>query len=712
MVSTDKLPQPTKQETQDTVAGGRYNETNETVTNQKASSSYPLSSDKHRRAKLVVSPVPPARISLVTHGALTESTQISLSSASSALPSCTHVLSKEKNLMSRVDDYEHDESRSASSHLAFHMFTQDSVDSLHPDLPTSESLTLDLHAVVQSTKNNDIQKRRIMLKRKSSLLGEADERGSNSLGVSSKKNKSRTTMAGDGPVSLLSHSRDVFLSRPNDAAVLSPLHVFIRRQIEVFTATLADTQQPAPGRKNPIQLEQIGLRCIHCRNLPAKDRVKRALCFPSSVGRIYHSVSDMKFDHFPACKGFNGKVREEFERLKVEDKKREKKQKFAKCRDTAHSSSTAQYYHDAAIQMGMNDAKGGVFFSLNPPVDGATTTNQLSSSQLGGKASSTTQAKDGYNETAQHPPPLFGDILSHGLTASCPPLFQAQQHRSPSLDYIQRIAAPQSLLFGFLVQQDIYNRSLQNQLLLSMISKNNKHGTWNDYYLQFPKSPAIEGDAESKPLSPASTTTTGMILAAPADSKYLNPIHCFVRRHVEFFVANKDDVSAPAPGRKTRIQIGQVGIRCVHCSKLPFKERVKRAFCYPQAVGGIYHAVSNMKFDHFSNCRGLSPVDRAEFERLRSDRARRGGGGSGGGGALTCTSTPKGAVANSTAQYYHDSAHRMGLVDTSGGIRLMDHSRSTRGLVGLEHLTPAAASGDTSDGISALYLAAAAGQRS
>lgn len=151
------------------------------------------------------------------------------------------------------------------------------------------------------------------------------------------------------------------------------------------------------------------------------------------------------------------------------------------------------------------------------------------------------------------------------------------------------------------------------------------------------------------------------ILASPKDQGYLNPLHCFVRRHVEVFAADKDDIAAPSPGRKHRVLLGQVGIRCVHCAILPQKQRVKRAVCYPPAVNGIYHSVSNMKFDHFGSCRGLSTEDRAEFTTLRASSGRRG--------------VPQRASkdsSNSTAQYYHDSAIRLGLVDTDQGIRFKD----------------------------------------
>ena len=98
---------------------------------------------------------------------------------------------------------------------------------------------------------------------------------------------------------------------------------------------------------------------------------------------------------------------------------------------------------------------------------------------------------------------------------------------------------------------------------------------------------------------------SGVPLGTETDRQYLNPLHCFVRRNVEVFVATDDDITAPSPGRKVRVGVGQVGIRCIHCAKLPSKDRVKRAVCYPPSVSAIYHSVSNMKFDHFGSCRGL-----------------------------------------------------------------------------------------------------------
>jgi hypothetical protein len=177
----------------------------------------------------------------------------------------------------------------------------------------------------------------------------------------------------------------------------------------------------------------------------------------------------------------------------------------------------------------------------------------------------------------------------------------------------------------------------------------------------------------------------------PEDPTVLNGLHCFVRRNVEVFVATKEDASAPSPGRRTRVKVGQVGLRCIHCVRLPIKDRVKRAVCYPPNVSGIYHSVSNMKFDHFGKCKGLSPEARIEFTNLKNSSSRRNSPSTNGRGR------GRGA-SSSTSQYYEESATRLGLIDTEGGIQF--HSKE-------DNKAPAAAmGGSATDGISALVIAA------
>ena len=466
------------------------------------------------------------------------------------------------------------------------------------------------------------------------------------------------------------------LGGPEDSVVLNPLHVFVRMQVEVFTATPHDIARPAPGRKNAIHLHQVGLRCIHCKGLPSRDRVKRAVCYPSSVGRVYHSASDMKFDHFTNCRGLSPKLRETFEFLKSQCKRRGE-------RGSRTHSSTAQYYHDSARLMGMVDGGGGILMSgllmgtpncllIAPSVDLA------SISRISTPLCPPASTPDPLSVVPVSPPhrtPLSEQ--SHGFSSinmfsqcltSCNPQNTAMSLHESNLHPDQNITA-----HGFSFGSSNLPNTITQRQIISPVPSNQS---------------AIHDLAQYSGSLHATSRIVGgdSLLASPSDAQYLNPLHCFVRRHVAFFVANKDDIAAPSPGRKNRVHIGQVGIRCRRCAHLPLKNRVKRAICYPPSLSCVYHSISNMKFDHFTTCRGLSVEDRAEFNHLRTNCNRRGG----------FTSNGARGMSNSTAQYYHDSALLFGLVDTSQGIRFRDKSFEDKVDVN-KHC---------SDGISVLMIAA------
>lgn len=380
------------------------------------------------------------------------------------------------------------------------------------------------------------------------------------------------------------------LAQPQDKDRLkSPLHTFVRKQIEVFAATESDLNQPAPGRKRPIQLQQIGLRCIHCKNIPSRERVKRAVAYPSSVNRLYHTVSDFSFAHMPLCGQVPEDVRSEFLTLKNEAQKGKvsEKKRSGKTKGLI-STSTAKYYEESARSMGMIDSPHGIFLaaSSSPVIhDIPLSCTGLTMDTTSGDSKAATQVKAAQSEVEV---PVVAKPIS-------------QARLAPS----------------------------------HQINKN------SDQASVFP-----------------------MPLSSPTDSLHLNALHVFCRENIEIFAANEEDVASPAPGRKTRPKLGQIGLRCVHCGKLPQRDRAKRSVCYPPTISAIYHATSNMKFDHWSLCTGLPAEARAKFEILKSSCVRRGSSGNNSVSAATIKSS-----SSSTSQYYSKSARDKGLVDTESGIR-------------------------------------------
>lgn len=402
----------------------------------------------------------------------------------------------------------------------------------------------------------------------------------------------------------------------------------------------------------------------------------------------------MKFDHFSHCQCLPVEVKKTLSTFKDEASavKSEKKKCLAsgsKASRKQSASSTAQYYHDSARQMGMVDGPLGVFM-----VGHSTQRNHVSTSSpaecverhsAAVGAAAARQVSLGSTTAGATTNQVPNSDQSPSLAANSGPLF---------LPFPVDPTIMNELALGHKLYQHALSQQTVSPFFLAMMANHAnmiaaKAASSFQQPIAPPVAPPTAAGAGTKP--PASGPDDKIMLATVNDSEHLNSLHCFVRRHIEVFAADDRDVSSPSPGRKQRVHLGQVGIRCIHCVKLPLKDRVKRSVCYPPSlgkydwnlkmgasdhlfsrvqlnhlcdyIGGLYHAVSNMKFDHFGNCRGLPSSARAEFAALRATVGRKSAN----------SSSRSSSNANSTAQYYHDSALQLGLVDTDAGIRFNKH---------------------------------------
>lgn len=397
----------------------------------------------------------------------------------------------------------------------------------------------------------------------------------------------------------------LILARPEDKEHLNPIHYFVRRNIEVFVASDDDIRAPSPGRKNALKRGQVGLRCRHCRNVNNRKRTKRAVCYPSSIHRVYNCVSDMKFDHFARCKYLPAEERTLFNELRAKRGGNNSRGKGG--------NNTARYYYESAVKIGMVEAQNCVVL--------------LKKSTPTAKAVSNASDSTG----------SFVPILPSGPFPTSSTSTDAQSCSNSSSAKPRNMDASSRTMHSVSASRT----SMPNQHNASTLSHNNTSNATTNLM-------SFSMQSNCRPL------------ASPQDVQVLNPIHCFVRNNVEVFIADSKDVTAPAPGRKKRVTLGQVGIRCIHCKNLPIELRVKRAICYPPTVGSLYHAVSNMKFDHFGACKGLSPSVRQHVSDLRLSSSRKKG-------SWTATSC--------TAKYYRESAEKdLGLIDTDSGISVVNNS--------------------------------------
>ena len=127
------------------------------------------------------------------------------------------------------------------------------------------------------------------------------------------------------------------------------------------------------------------------------------------------------------------------------------------------------------------------------------------------------------------------------------------------------------------------------------------------------------------------------------DPHWLSEMQCFARSDlVEVFSYKKKDILDGYTGRKDP-DIGQVGIRCRYCFKLPPAERPAGCIAFPDSLSSIHTKVGDMLRLHFPSCSAMSDDAKETFKTLRGFGAK---------------------VADDSQQYWVDAARDIGL----GGI--------------------------------------------
>mmetsp|Transcript_5972 Transcript_5972/g.10575 ORF Transcript_5972/g.10575 Transcript_5972/m.10575 type:complete len:523 (-) Transcript_5972:68-1636(-) len=157
---------------------------------------------------------------------------------------------------------------------------------------------------------------------------------------------------------VVSFEGKVLLSLPEDVTSLSPLRRFLRNNVYAFSAKADDIAIRTPTTFS-VALGQVGIGCIHCHSLPAKERSNRAVCFPFSIPRIYQSVADIQRFHLGECKMVPADLRQKFIELQNASTKGSK------------GLATRQYWVTSAKKLGLVDTSHGIRFCRDPlsPVD-------------------------------------------------------------------------------------------------------------------------------------------------------------------------------------------------------------------------------------------------------------------------------------------------------------------------------------------------------
>jgi len=139
-------------------------------------------------------------------------------------------------------------------------------------------------------------------------------------------------------------------------------------------------------------------------------------------------------------------------------------------------------------------------------------------------------------------------------------------------------------------------------------------------------------------------------LAIEGDEDVLSPLHCYMRKYcVEAFSCSNNDISTPRYGKahNSKIVVGQVGIRCLHCKTMK-EQKPERAVCFPSSLKNIYHSIETWQRRHSIVCAAIPKWIRRDLaELVRNSKSTAGG----------------------RRQYWEESARKLGMVDTPRGVR-------------------------------------------
>lgn len=150
---------------------------------------------------------------------------------------------------------------------------------------------------------------------------------------------------------------EVSLALPDDEESLSPLHCFMRRYcVEAFSATPEDISTTRHGKCHGgrIVAGQVGIRCLHCKHRPTDKRQERAICFPSSVGNIYHSIETWQRRHSLVCQDIPIWVKKCMSQMMENSR--------------ASGGGRRQYWQESAMRLGFANTRDGIRF-IRPPGD-------------------------------------------------------------------------------------------------------------------------------------------------------------------------------------------------------------------------------------------------------------------------------------------------------------------------------------------------------
>ncbi len=138
----------------------------------------------------------------------------------------------------------------------------------------------------------------------------------------------------------------------DDRGKLNDNQIFLRRQIEIFKASNEDILTLTRGKNKPIVLQQVGIRCRFCSQVPVGKRRKGSTYFPSNLMGLYQAAQNLSVEHLQSglCPELPPDVKERFLCIASGIK-------------SVASCAGKKYWAEAGRMLGLIDTEDGIRFA-------------------------------------------------------------------------------------------------------------------------------------------------------------------------------------------------------------------------------------------------------------------------------------------------------------------------------------------------------------
>lgn len=212
----------------------------------------------------------------------------------------------------------------------------------------------------------------------------------------------------------------VNVTLPDDSQYLNELHMMIRQQLEIFSATDEDVRTTQAGRRTPTVRGKVGVRCSHCAKVVLKDDPEKrfwppgSVSYPINVEGLYSVCTQKPALHYETCPHMPDDVKGQLYRMSYDAAGVSIRRQ--NLNNTGHSSiSAGNYYLISAKRIGLINVPGGIRFGRDLGLDPLSV--EAVRAEVEGKSGRKTNGQFRATPTESTAPLLLADKISEQVLA-------------------------------------------------------------------------------------------------------------------------------------------------------------------------------------------------------------------------------------------------------------------------------------------------------